>query len=95
MTSNCFTSDDDHLGLIIDTNIAFTIKNTWNDCIFFDVLDVFYTLLQNVFSESKFFCKRYLASYIWLGANGICIVTESVWLLTDDNQNQNVSETIQ
>jgi hypothetical protein len=94
MTSNRFTPDGDHLGLITETNIAFTIMNTWTDCNSFDVLGVFYPSPEG-FPESKFSCKRYLANYVWPGAKGICVVTGSIWLLSVVNQNRNVSETPQ
>ena len=92
MTSTCFVPDGDHLGLIIETNVAFTIKSTWVGCISFNVLDLFYPSPE-CFSESNFPCKR-LASYVRPGAKGIYVVKDSVWLLSDVNQKRNVSETL-
>jgi hypothetical protein len=77
MTSTCFTPDGDHLELIIETTVAFTIENTLVDRISFHILGVFYPSPE-CFSESNFPCKRYLASYVRFGAKGIYVVTDNV-----------------
>ena len=51
MTSTCSST-----GLIIETNVAFTIKNTSVYCTIFNVLGVFYTSPER-FPESDFTCK--------------------------------------
>jgi len=90
MISTCFTPNGDHLGLILETNVGFTIKNTWVYCTIFNVLGVFYTSPER-FSESDFICKRYLAIYVCHGAKGVYVITDSVRLLSDVNQNRTVS----